>query len=259
MKTITITNQKGGTGKTSLTLLLAYGLADAGHTVLVIDLDQQCDASYLLTRGAYNSSQTSYEVLAEEQPLRPEEVYSTIAGGIDLVPASPRLNRLDTVLAGKLDVQFRLSDALDELERKYDYVLIDTPPAINFAVQNALTAADGLIIPVQADLLSLKGMQTLESVVKQIRRRSNPRLKIYGVAVMRYQAQTVFARSISQALDQISEELDTKTYNHTIREATAVKEAENAFSSLYEYAKNAPVTEDARGLLKEVMEDLEHD
>ncbi|MGZ1125859.1 ParA family protein, partial [Lactobacillus delbrueckii subsp. bulgaricus] len=77
-----------------------------------------------------------------------------MAGGIDLVPASPRLNRLDTVLAGKLDVQFRLSDALDELERKYDYVLIDTPPAINFAVQNALTAADGLIIPVQADLLS---------------------------------------------------------------------------------------------------------
>lgn len=81
MKIITNTNQKGGTGKTSLTLLLAYGLADTGHTVLVIDLDQQCDASYLLTRGAYNSSQTSYEVLAKSNHSARRKSIARLPGG----------------------------------------------------------------------------------------------------------------------------------------------------------------------------------
>ncbi|WP_375604828.1 ParA family protein [Lactobacillus delbrueckii] len=105
---------------------------------------------------------------------------------LDLVPASLTLERVEVELAGVLDAQFILSDKLETVKDDYDLIVIDTPPSLNVIVSNALTAADKLIIPVQADIYSFKGMATLAQRVKAIQRRSNPRLSNCGIVLNRY-------------------------------------------------------------------------
>lgn len=258
-KIVTVTTQKGGAGKTTLALLLATGEALRGERVLLVDLDQQGDASYSLVSD-YAPSKTSYELLTSESVQVPA-VATPVSGylNLDLIPASLTLERVEVELAGVLDAQFILSDKLEAVKDDYDLIVIDTPPSLNIIVSNALTAADKLIIPVQADIYSFKGMATLAQRVKAIQRRSNPRLSICGIVLNRYNPRTNLSKAITEALNEVAEQFNTKVYRSTLRDATAVREAQNAKQSLFEYAaKGAKVTEDAKALLNEIEEDLKN-
>lgn len=255
-KIITVTTQKGGAGKTTISLLLATGEALKGKRVLLVDLDQQGDATYSLVSG-FDPAKTSYELLTDETASA-KAVANPVEGllTLDLVPASLTLERVEVELAGVLDAQFILSDKLEAVKDDYDLIVIDTPPSLNVIVSNALTAADKLIIPVQADIYSLKGMATLAQRVKAIQRRSNPGLSICGIVLNRYNPRTNLSKAITEALTEVAEQFNTKVYRSTLRDATAVREAQNAKQSLFEYAKGAKVTEDAKALLSEIEEDL---
>lgn len=163
-KIITVTNQKGGTGKTTTSLIISYGLALRGYRVLLIDLDSQADASYS-TLAQYNPLKTSLEVILGDVDIREVivNVPTDMLTHIDLLPASANLATLDIQLTKRqiIDAQYNLSDALRDVKQEYDYIIIDTPPAISMALLNALTASDYVLIPTQADVYSLKGLGNL--------------------------------------------------------------------------------------------------
>ena len=172
---------------------------------------------------------------------------------IDLAPASPELAQLDVLLAGKLDPQFILEDNMKDLTGTYDYVVIDTPPSLNMAVLNALTASQSVVVPTQADIYSLKGLKDLASTVNSIKRRSNPELKIDGILIGRYNSRTVFTKAITSALEEMASELHTTVFESKIREAIAVKEAQNNFQSIFEYDPRGKVTEDIEAFINEFL------
>ena len=256
-KVITITNQKGGTGKTTTSLFLAYGLADRGKHVLVIDLDQQADATFSLSQGRqYNGSgKTSFELLTGETAAKDCLVPINLL--IDLIPATKQLAQLDVALAqNNMYRADLLRDAIKSIKSKYDYVLIDTPPALSILITNALTASDYMVIPTQADLYSIKGLADLAQTIRQI---NNKKLKVAGILIDRYNARTVYSKVAANLLIQGAATLKTKVFDTKIREAIVVKEAEHQFKSIYDYSKRAGVTKDANNFVDELLEVIQND
>lgn len=261
-KVLTITNQKGGTGKTSTSLFISYGLALRGYRVLLIDLDSQADASFS-TGVQYDQTKTSLEVILRDIPLEDAvvPVDTKKESTLDLLPASPNLASLDIQLVKRqlLDAQYNLSEALRPVLSNYDYVIIDTPPAISMAVLNALTASDYVVVPTQADIYGLKGLGNLANTINSIQQRSNPKLQVLGILLGRYNARTNFTQAITNMLNNTSQQLNTKVFNAKIREAIAIKEAQGEQTNLFEYAPKAKVTEDVNHFVDELLGGINHD
>lgn len=256
-KVITITNQKGGTGKTSTALFTAYGLASRGYDVLLVDLDAQADASYS-TAAQYDNGKTSFEVLLKDLPASETIVNvdnGDASGTLDLLPASSNLATLDMQIVKRqlIDTQFNLTDALKPIKGNYDYIVLDTPPALSIAVLNALTASDYVVVPTQADIYSLKGLGNLAQTIDAIKQRSNPSLTVAGILLGRYDHRTNFTKAVTGMLQTTSEKLDTRVFDSKIREAIAVKEAQGERKSLFQYAPTANVTDDVNNYLNELI------
>lgn len=255
--TITITNQKGGTGKTSTSLFLAYGLANRGYKVLLVDLDAQADASYS-TNLKYNPKKTTFEFLLQDINIRDTIVHAEMLGAkgsLDLVPASPNLATLDVQITRKqlIDTQYNLNDALKGIKQNYDFIILDTPPALSIVVLNALTASDYVIVPTQADIYSLKGLGQLVRTISSIKRRSNPDLKVAGILIGRYDTRTNFTKAITDMFNETSQRLQTKVFKNKIREAIAIKEAQGERTNIFAYAPKAKVTNDINEFINEFL------
>ena len=223
-KVYTITNQKGGAGKTTTALAVAAGLSLKGYSVLSIDLDAQSNMTY--TAGAKADGATALGVLTGEIRAG-DAIQKTESGGI--IPASKALAGADAFITdtGK---EYRLKEALEPIRGEYDYIIIDTPPALGILTINALTACDSVIIPAQADIYSLQGIEQLAETMKPVKKYTNPELA-----------------------QQIAGKLGTKLFRATIREAVAVKEAQISQQSLYSYAPKAKVTEDYSRFIAELL------
>lgn len=259
-KTITVTNQKGGTGKTSTSLFIAYGLAQRGYKVLLVDLDAQSDASYS-TGASYDDNQTSFEMLLKDIKAKDAIISIDVddfEGSLDLLPASPNLATLDMQIAKRqlIDTQYNLLDALKPVKNGYDYIILDTPPALSIAVLNALTASDYVVVPTQADIYSLKGLGQLARTIQTIQGRSNPSVKVAGILIGRYDTRTNFTKAITDMLEQTSEKLNSKVFATKIREAIAIKEAQGERTNLFEYAPKAKVTTDVNQFINELLGEM---
>lgn len=255
-RVITVTNQKGGTGKTSTSLFLSYGLAFKGYKVLLIDLDSQADASFS-TGVNYNETKTSLEVILGDIDIEDAiiSVPTKQDAKIDLVPASSNLASLDIQLVKRqlIDAQYNLLESLKQVKENYDFVVIDTPPAISMAVLNALTASDYVVVPTQADIYGLKGLGKLAGTINSIQRHSNPDVKVLGILLGRYNYRTNFTKAITDMLQSTSKKLNTKVFSTKIREAIAIKEAQGERTNLFEYAPKAKVTQDVNEFINEVL------
>lgn len=248
MKVVAVVNQKGGVGKSTTAAALAGGLFLKGLRVLSIDLDAQGNLSHTMRADA-GEGKSVLSVLLQEASI-PEAVQSTPCG--DLLPASRSLSGVDAVLAdtGK---EYRLKEALEPLQGKYDYVVIDSPPALGIATVNALTAAHMAIIPAQADIYSLQGVEQLAGTIRTVKRYCNPGLAIDGILLTRYSPRSILSREVQGLMEQLAQKLGTRLYQTAIREAIAVKEAQISRQNLFEYAPHANVTEDYRALLREAF------
>ncbi len=246
---LAITNQKGGTGKTTTAEALLYGLSIKGFDTLAIDLDPQGNLSY--TTGARTDAATALGVLTGEVKAR-EAIQHTASG--DIIAASKALAGADAFIkeTGK---EYRLKEAISDLP--YDYIVIDTPPALGILTINALTAADYVVIPAQADIYSLQGIEQLAETIQPVRKYTNPKLRIAGVLLTRYSPRSILSREVAELAGQLAQRIGTKLYSSTIREAIAVKEAQISRKSLFEYAPTANVTEDYRSFLEELLTDIE--
>lgn len=247
MKTIAIINQKGGVGKSTTAAQLASGLSLKGYRTLSIDLDAQGNLTYSF--GASTDGATALGVLTGEVKTA-DAIQHTEQG--DIIPANKALSGADAFISdtGK---EYRLKEALELISGQYDYCIIDTPPALGILTVNALTACDSVVIPAQADIYSLQGIEQLAETIKPVKKYCNPALTIEGILLTRYSPRSVLSRDIADLAGQLAEKLGTKLLTATIREAVAVKEAQINQQSLYTYAPKAKVTEDYTAFVAEII------
>lgn len=247
MKCISVTNQKGGVGKSTTAGALAAGLSLKGYSVLSIDLDAQSNLSY--TAGAKTDGATALGVLTGEISIE-DAIQHTQSG--DIIPASKALAGADAFIAdtGK---EYRLREALEPIRGRYDYIIIDTPPALGILTINALTACDSVIIPAQADIYSLQGVEQLAETMKPVKKYCNPALTIEGILLTRYSPRSILSKEVAELAEQLAAKLGTKLFKTTIREAISVKEAQISQQSLYSYAPKAKVTGDYTNFIEELI------
>ena len=254
MKVITLANQKGGCGKTTTAQLLSVGLVNKGFNVLAIDCDAQCNLSSVFGLMSSNKTKgTLLDVMNQEADIS-DCVYK-IKIGLDVLSGNPKLNNADKMYSEFEDITI-LNDALEKVKNKYDYVVIDTPPALGVLTINALTASNYAIIPAQADIYSLQGITQLNSTIQVVQKYTNPALKVLGIVLTRYNARATLTRELTDLLENTAGQLDTKVFKTRIRENIAVKEAQAVKQNLYTYAPKSNASKDYTALVEEIETDI---
>jgi chromosome partitioning protein len=180
---LSITNQKGGVGKTTTAINLGAALVSLGQRVLLIDLDPQGNASTGLGISARERGTTTYELLHEDAPLS-AVIRSTETEGLHIAPATTDLSSTDVALGAQENRVFLLKDALAGAAlADYDYVLIDSPPSLSLLTVNSLVASDAVLVPLQAEFFALEGLSQLMLTIRDVRETANPKLRIEGVVL----------------------------------------------------------------------------
>jgi chromosome partitioning protein len=215
------TNQKGGVGKTTTVINLAAFLALSGTRTLVIDLDPQGNATSGLGVDRRTVERSSYDVLVDRAPLS-ELVMGTPVEGLDLLPSSPSLSGAEVELVGLAGRERRLTASLAELNGRYERVLIDCPPSLGLLTVNALTAADGVLIPIQTEYYALEGLSQLVNTIRRVREGLNPRLEIEGVLLTMYDARTNLS---AQVASEVRRHMNGSVYDTIVPRSVRLSEA----------------------------------
>ena len=247
MRIISVANQKGGTAKTSTAHALVTGAAYKRKSSLAIDFDPQGNLSFIM--GADANRAGAYELM--KQKAKAAQIVQYTSQG-DIIPASLNLAAADIEFSGKPGRDFFLQAALEPLQDAYDVAVIDTPPTLGTLLVNALTASDEVIIPMNADILSLQGLYQLAETIDQVKSFCNKGLKVTGILITRYSGRTVLARDIKETIEAKCAELGIPVLNTVIRDGVAVREAQTTQESLFLYAPNSNPAKDYLRLFDEI-------
>lgn len=253
---ITITNQKGGVGKSTTAQTLSIGLAQKGKKVLLIDLDPQCNTSN--TFKVNTMPNNIYKVLIEECNIS-DAIYTNKI--IDLISSSFNLSQAEQVFSDS-KYQFTkyklLKMQLDKVKNNYDYIIIDTAPNLSLLTTNAMYSSDYVLIPMIADTYSIQGLNVIKDQVNYIKEGTdNKDLKISGLLLTHYKGQTLINQGLRDALNDIANQIDTKVYKNTIRDSVIFSDSQASNSvCLFKYP-NHNATLDYINFINEFLEDME--
>ena len=226
---IAIANQKGGVGKTTSTINIAAALAERGRRVLVVDLDPQGALTLALGYDPTKLEATVYDALVTTRSL--QDVVLATRPDVHLAPSTIDLSGAEVELSSAIGREHVLRSKLDPLRDRYDMILIDCPPNLGLLTINALTAADGLLIPVQCQFLSFRGMQLLLTMVTTVQERTNPRLRVVGILPTLYDSRTAHGREVLGELRRAYADL---LIDEPIRTRVALADASAHGKSIFE-------------------------
>ena len=253
---IALSNQKGGTGKTTTCANLGIGLAQEGKRVLVVDNDPQASLTISLGWTQPDKLPVTLSTLMGraimDEPIRAEEAILHHSEGVDVLPTSIELSGMEVSLVNAISRESVLRQVLEELSPRYDHMLIDCMPSLGMLTINALAAANSVIIPVQAQYLPAKGLEQLLQTVAKVRRQLNPRLKIDGILLTMVDSRTNFNREISALLRETyggKIRVFATDIPHSVRAAEISAEGKSIFT----HDPHGKVAEAYRALTKEVM------
>lgn len=249
MIVIAIANQKGGVGKTTTAINLGAALAMRGRRTLLVDLDPQANSSitYLDVRSMQRSM---YDVLTNGTGIA-EIIHASPVSHLDVAPARIGLAKLEGQLVGELDAHFRLKDRLDLVKDKYEFVIIDTPPALGLITVNALVAATHLLVPVQSSYFALEGTDDLLETVEKIRARPNPELKLLGAVITLHDKRTTLSKDVRKA---IAEVFGNRVFKTTISKSIRLEESPAHKESIFTFAPQSSGANEYYRLCEEVIE-----
>ncbi|MGI6727466.1 MAG: ParA family protein [Anaerovoracaceae bacterium] len=247
-KTLVITNQKGGVGKTTTASAVVSGLADKGYKVLAIDLDPQGNLGFCL--GAeYDNSPTVYELMKGTIAL---EKIIQHRNGIDVIPSNILLSGAELEFT-KTGREYLLKKGIEPILKFYDYVIIDTPPALNILTVNAYTATDKLIIPMVPEILSLMGISQLRETIELVKNKYNPEIQVLGILLNKYDKRRLLTKDVEEMAQIIAIELNTKVFKTKIRSSVAVAEAPAHGVSIFKHSPRSNSSKDYRKFIDELI------
>ena len=257
---IGIVNQKGGVGKTCTAENLGIGLADDGKSVLLVDLDPQASLTVSLGLPHPDELETTVsDVLVKimnDEPISDKEGIVSHPEGVDLLPANISLSGLEVSLVNVMSREKILKQYLDTVREQYDYILIDCSPSLGMLTVNALAASDSLIVPVQAQYLSAKGLEQLLQTVSKVKRQINSKLRIEGILLTMVDARTNNAKEISSLIRETYGG-KIKVFKTEIPRSVRAAEISTEGKSIYAHDPAGKVAESYRALTREVMSDAE--
>jgi chromosome partitioning protein len=256
---IAVANQKGGVGKTTSTLNLGAALQEAGKRVLLVDLDPQGNLSVAAGIVDIDAAYPSIgDLLANASRGRPtntpgiEQAIVHSPAGLDIIASNASLSAAELGLVSAMNRESALALLLKKVEADYDYVLIDCLPSLGLLAINALRAADGIVIPVQADFLAMQGLAQIFETIAAVREQLNPNLNILGVLLTLVDQRTAHSREVVRVI-RGSLDGQVNVFETEVRLHVALKETAKAGRSILEYASDSPSAESYRSLADEVL------
>ena len=247
---MTISNIKGGVAKTTTAATLAAGLQRKGKRVLAIDSDPQTNLTMCFVKENEDMP-TLYQLYANGSGIK--DIRTTVKQGLDIVAGDFTLCSADMEFLAKVGSLKLLSKALKEVEKEYDYVIIDTPPNLGFLSLNSFMASDYVITPMAADSFSLKAIRLLKKTIDDVAEEAGKEIPVAGILLTRYTDRTNIARALEDNVNSAAKMLDTKVFNSRIRQATVIQESQLMRKDIFEYAPKAPVTADYEKFIKELL------
>lgn len=243
---ISFANQKGGVAKTTTTLNLGVAFQELGHRVLAVDLDPQGNLTMSQGMDPDTVDRSMFDVLVHALPIT--EVIHQVE--VDIAVSSIDLAGAELALSSMIGRERALQKALLPVRSEYDYILIDTPPSLGLLTINALTASDHVIIPVQCEYLSLRGLVQLEGTLQMIRENLNPSVEIRGILPTMFDGRTLHAK---EAVEMLKENFGNLVFDTKIKKTIRYAEAPVQGSSVLKYDPSGPAAKAYRDLAKEVL------
>lgn len=247
---ITVSNQKGGVGKTTTSAALAAGIAARGKRVLGVDLDPQGNLGFCMGLEASNAA-TVLDVITKRVSIK-EAVSKTEY--CDILPSDITLSvsDLENMKADKRECL--LQAALLPVMDYYDYIIIDTPPALNLLTVNAYVVSNFLIIPMASDILSLVGLSQLKETVESVKETLNPQLNVMGILMTRFNRRTLLSRDVLEMAQQLAVQMNTVVFEMKIRNGVAIAEAPAHGESIFDYNPRSSAVKDYMALIDEIAD-----
>lgn len=255
---IAVANQKGGTAKTTTCENLGIGLADSGKSVLLVDCDPQGSLTIALGNQRPDEMEPTLadmmERIIRDEPILPCEGVLRHPEGVDLMPGNITLSGLEASLVNVMSRETVLKQYLDTLKDRYDYILLDGSPSLGMLTINMLAAADSVLVPVQVQYLSAKGLEQLLGTIAKVKRQINPKLRIEGVLLTMVDGRTNYNKEIAELIRETYGK-KLRIYDTPIPRSVRAAEISAEGKSIYRHDPNGKVAAAYRQLTRDVLED----
>ena len=248
-RVIAVANQKGGIGKTTTAVNIAYDLAEMGRRVLLIDTDGQCNSTDTC-RARVEGVATLYDLLFEHENA--EECIQHMEK-LDVIASDKLLKNPETKFPDDATRLFTMRDACEEIREQYDFIVIDTPPSLGCMLSNALTFADEVVIPVTCDRYGMEGINDLYVTINATKKYTNWNLRVTGVLLNKYKERTTLCREISNGLPEVLKMFDTTVFDTKVRECEDCKKAQSARMSVQAYNSSCSTAKDYWRVCEEII------